>query len=76
MLFRSDAAEQRARFEGDNARRRERGQRELPIDEHFLAALDDLPDCAGVALGIERLLMCLAGTDAIADVLAFPFADA
>jgi lysyl-tRNA synthetase class 2 len=35
-----------------------------------------MPDCAGVALGVERLLMCLAGTDAIADVLAFPFADA
>jgi lysyl-tRNA synthetase class 2 len=72
----NDAAEQRARFERDNARRRERGQRELPIDENFLAVLDDLPGCAGVALGIERLLMCLAGTDAIADVLAFPFAEA
>ncbi|MEW9625645.1 EF-P lysine aminoacylase EpmA [Rhodanobacter geophilus] len=72
----NDAAEQRARFERDNARRRERGQRELPLDGHLLATLDDLPDCAGVALGIERLLMCLAGTDAIADVLAFPFAEA
>lgn len=70
------ADEQRARFEHDNRRRRERGQRELPIDENLLAVLDHLPDCAGVALGIERLLMCLAGTDAIADVLAFPFAKA
>ena len=72
----NDAAEQRARFERDNARRRERGQGELPLDERLLAVLDALPDCAGVALGIERLLMCLAGTDAIAEVLAFPFAEA
>ena len=72
----NDAAEQRARFERDNARRRERGQRELPLDERLLAVLDAMPDCAGVALGVERLLMCLAGTDAIAEVLAFPFAEA
>lgn len=71
-----DAGEQRARFERDNARRRARGQRDLPLDERLLAVLDSLPDCAGVALGIERLLMCLLDTDAIADVLAFPFADA
>jgi lysyl-tRNA synthetase class 2 len=71
-----DAAEQRARFERDNAVRRTRGLREVPIDEPLLAVLDALPDCAGVALGVERLLMCLAGTDAIADVLAFPFARA
>ncbi|MBD8900463.1 EF-P lysine aminoacylase EpmA [Rhodanobacter sp. DHG33] len=72
----NDATEQRTRFERDNARRRERGQRELPLDERLLATLDALPDCAGVALGVERLLMCLAGTDAIADVLAFPFSEA
>ena len=69
----NDAAEQRARFERDNAVRRSRGQRELPLDVHLLAVLDAMPDCAGVALGIERLLMCLAGTDAIADVLTIPF---
>jgi lysyl-tRNA synthetase class 2 len=72
----NDAAEQRARFQRDNARRRVRGAREVPVDESLLGVLDDLPDCAGVALGIERLLMCLAGTDAIADVLAFPFSEA
>lgn len=69
----ADSTEQRARFERDNERRRARGQRELPIDENLLAVLDALPDCAGVALGIERLLMALAGTDAIGDVLAFAF---
>ncbi|HET6553156.1 MAG TPA: EF-P lysine aminoacylase EpmA [Dyella sp.] len=72
----NDAAEQRRRFERDNEVRRGRGQQEIPMDEHLLRALDAMPDCAGVALGIERLLMCLAGTDAIADVLAFPFAEA
>ena len=71
-----DAREQRARFERDNARRRQRGQRGLPIDERLLAALPRMPECAGVALGIERLLMCLAGTDDIGEVIAFPFADA
>ena len=72
----NDGAEQRRRFERDNAVRRERGLREIPLDEHLLAVLDAMPDCAGVAMGMERLLMCLAGTDAIADVLAFPFAEA
>jgi lysyl-tRNA synthetase class 2 len=72
----NDAQEQRARFERDNARRRERGLREMPIDERLLAVLGRMPDCAGVAMGIERLLMCMAGTDRIADVLAFPFSKA
>ena len=72
----TDAVEQRARFERDNARRRERSQREVPIDERLLAALPSVPACAGVALGIERLLMCLGGGDDVRDVLTFPFADA
>lgn len=72
----NDAGEQRTRFERDNVRRRERGLREMPIDERLLAVLSRMPDCAGVALGIERLLMCMAGTDKIADVLAFPFSQA
>jgi len=71
----TDAAEQRARFGRDNARRRARGLAEVPIDGNLLAALEHgMPDCAGVALGIERLLMALLGTDDIGDVLAFPFA--
>ena len=72
----NDAPEQRARFERDNAVRRERGLATMAIDERLLDVLDAMPDCAGVALGIERLLMCLADTDAIADVLAFPFSQA
>jgi len=70
----TDAGEQRGRFENDNRRRRARGQRELPIDAQLISALEHgLPDCAGVALGVERLLMALAGTDDIAEVLAFAF---
>jgi lysyl-tRNA synthetase class 2 len=72
----TDPTEQRERFENDNRRRASRGQCELPIDGRLLAALDDgLPDCAGVALGIERLLMCLGGSTDIRDVLAFGFAE-
>lgn len=69
----NDADEQRARFELDVARRRARNLAAPEIDERLLAALPKLPDCAGVALGIDRLLMALLGTDRIADVLAFPF---
>ena len=73
----TDAREQRLRFERDNARRRARGLREVPIDERLLAALEaGMPDCAGVALGVERLLMAMTGAGDIADVLAFAFADA
>ena len=72
-----DAREQRDRFERDLAVRRRRGAPEPPLDEHLLAALvDGLPDCAGVALGIDRLLMAMLGTQRIADVLAFDFARA
>jgi lysyl-tRNA synthetase class 2 len=72
----NDATEQRRRFERDNDVRRGRGQHAVPIDERLLEVLDAMPDCAGVAMGIERLLMCLVGTDAIADVLTFSFAEA
>ncbi|MEO8459212.1 MAG: EF-P lysine aminoacylase EpmA [Dokdonella sp.] len=70
----TDAKEQRARFDGDNQHRRERDLREIPIDERLLAALESgLPDCAGVALGVDRLLMAMLGTDSVGEVLAFAF---
>lgn len=73
----TDADEQRARFQNDNRRRQARGQRPLPIDEALLQALEHgLPDCAGVAVGVERILMRLLDTRDIADVLAMPFAQA
>lgn len=67
----TDAAEQRARFDRDNRTRRARGQRTLPIDERLLAMLPALPECAGVALGIDRLLACMLQAPALSDVLAF-----
>jgi lysyl-tRNA synthetase class 2 len=68
------AAEQRARFEADLAVRRRQGKPVRPADERFLAALAaGLPDCAGVALGFDRLVMVAAGTRNIDDVIAFPF---
>lgn len=73
----TDATEQRARFERDHAVRVARASVRPPLDEHLLAAMSDgLPACAGVALGIERLLMALLRTGRIADVLAFDFARA
>ena len=68
-----DATEQRGRFQADVARRQSRGTGAPPLDERLLTALPKLPACAGVALGVDRLLMGLCGTDRIADVLAFPF---
>jgi lysyl-tRNA synthetase class 2 len=69
----TDAAEQRQRFERDQNRRRALGSPEIPVDEMLLAALDSgLPNCAGVALGLDRLLMVLAGKSDIGEVLSFP----
>lgn len=69
----TDAAEQRRRFESDRTRRHAQGRDCPPIDEALIAALQrGLTDCAGVALGVDRLLMALAGARDIAEVLAFP----
>jgi len=68
----TDAGEQRRRFAADNARRRARGQPEVPVDERLLAALEHgLPACSGVALGVDRLLMLKTGATDIREVLAF-----
>src|SRR5512138_628194 len=69
----ADAAEQRARFDRDLAERSRRGLPLHPVDEHFLQALEHgLPECSGVALGFDRLVMCAAGAKHIDEVLAFP----
>lgn len=68
-----DAVEQRRRFAQENAARRAAGLPVMPVDEHLLAALEfGLPDCAGVALGFDRLVMLATRKTSLAEVLAFP----
>jgi lysyl-tRNA synthetase class 2 len=69
----ADGAEQRRRFARDLHTRAARGQEPLPTDEHLLAALTHgLPAASGVALGLDRLLMCVLAAAHIDAVLAFP----
>lgn len=66
------ADEQHWRFSQDNAKRRALGLAEVKIDETLLAALKHgLPNCAGVALGLDRLLMLATGADHIDQVISF-----
>ncbi len=68
----TDASEQRQRFEAENRRRVQRGQAEMPVDTALIGALaHGLPDCSGVALGFDRLLMHAAGAASIDDVMPF-----
>lgn len=69
----ADAAEQRQRFAADLQSRVHRGLPVARLDQQLLAALDSgLPDCAGVALGFDRVLMLALNAARIEDVLAFP----
>lgn len=69
-----DANEQRKRFEKNVAERKHLGLNDMPIDEFLLSALSHgLPDCSGVALGIDRLVMLATQHHAIAEVLSFDF---
>lgn len=68
----TDAKIQRSRFEKDNDSRAAKGLPRYPVDEHLLAALESgLPECAGVALGLDRLLMVLLGLDSIDQAISF-----
>jgi lysyl-tRNA synthetase class 2 len=70
----ADAGEQRARFEQDLERRSNNNLMPVDMDERLLSALESgLPDCAGVALGIDRLVMIASGGKSLNDVIAFPF---
>ncbi len=72
----TDAKQQRARFEADNRVREQTGLPQYELDEHLLAALEaGLPDCAGVALGLDRLIMVLLKLDSIDQVMAFASID-
>ena len=69
----ADASEQRQRLEQESRKRELANIDPVSIDENFLAALESgLPDCAGVALGLDRLLMIAAGATCLRDVITFP----
>ncbi len=70
----TDPLEQRRRFDNELQCRRNGGGEAVRMDENLLSALHaGLPDCAGVALGLDRLLMLASGVKCVHDVLAFPF---
>jgi lysyl-tRNA synthetase class 2 len=70
-----DVKEQRTRFLEANSMRVKMGKNALPIDEQFLQALErGLPDCCGVAVGFDRLMMIYLKTKSISDVLPWDWA--
>ncbi|MBL9038966.1 MAG: EF-P lysine aminoacylase GenX [Archangium sp.] len=71
----TDAVEQRRRLVEEQAQRRAAGKVEVALDEAFLEALPRMPPSAGIAIGIDRVLMVLRETANIADVLLFPARD-
>ncbi|MGD8418308.1 MAG: EF-P lysine aminoacylase GenX [Pseudomonadales bacterium] len=70
----TDPEEQRRRFAADVDLRRRLGMVEPTVDERLLGALEaGLPECSGVALGVDRLLMLALGAERISDVMPFPW---
>ena len=70
----SDYFEQSERFNKNNLKRKIDFKEEVNIDKKFLSALNHgLPECSGVAIGLDRILMCLMGTNEIDNVLTFSF---
>jgi lysyl-tRNA synthetase class 2 len=69
----TDARQQQQRFEQDNIKRIEKKLPIRPIDTSFVEALENgLPQCSGVALGIDRLVMLALQITDIEQVLTFP----
>jgi len=68
----TDAAEQRRRFEADRARRHALYGPDWEMDEDFLAAVAQMPECAGIAMGFDRLVMLATGANRISDVQWLP----
>jgi lysyl-tRNA synthetase class 2 len=71
----TDPHEQRARFVRERALRRDAGKRDYPLDERFLAALEELPPSAGIALGMERLFMLVTNASNIDAVSFIPWSE-
>jgi lysyl-tRNA synthetase class 2 len=68
----TDPVEQRARFVDEQMTRKELGKPVYPIDEKLILALEEgLPPCAGIALGVDRLVMLITGAEHISNVLTF-----
>ncbi len=67
----TDPAEQRQRFEAERRDMLKSGKPVFPMPDLFLSALEDMPEAAGNALGLDRLAMLLADTAIIDDVVAF-----
>ena len=69
----TDAREQLRRFDAENVQREKRGEAICTVDHQLVAALEHgLPECAGVALGVDRLLMSVCDAGSINEVTAFP----
>ena len=68
-----DSSELVGRAVKDNKQRKEDGKPTRQLDNRLLSAMDSLPQCAGIAVGTDRLLMCLTNSQSLEDVLAFPF---
>jgi lysyl-tRNA synthetase class 2 len=68
----TDPVEQRARFEAEEKERERVYKERYPIDEDFLAALAQMPEASGVALGFDRLVMLAVGGRSLDDVLWTP----
>ncbi len=67
----TDPDEQRLRFEKENAIRISRNRQPLPLPEKFLADLEKMPECAGIAVGIDRLVMIFTNSSSIDTVVTF-----
>ena len=67
-----DAEVLRLRFEADNAEREKLGLHVMPVDEYLLAALPQMPECSGIALGVDRLLMVATEKVKLEQVVTFP----
>ncbi|MHB8877845.1 MAG: EF-P lysine aminoacylase EpmA [Myxococcaceae bacterium] len=68
----TDATEQRRRLTEEQAQRRAAGRPAFELDERFLQALPNMPPSAGIAVGLDRILMLLLGAKSIDEVLLFP----